>query len=162
MPNRTRHIVGGGTRTQAKDEYLRLAAQRDPQILMAMKHVECNKGITMDVTKMKDDDPQRVIFLSVMEEFRAARAVKSRTGKVLKGAIHVAAEAATKKNKPFFDDKATAEAALAASQWAQEALYWAGNQLYRSNTQPSSAAPVKSPTTVPNPMQVFGKKPANV
>ncbi len=164
MTNRTPHIVGGGTKTQAKDEYLRkqaaasrLAAQRDPQILMAMKHVECNKGITMDVTKMAEDDPQRVIFLSFMEEFRAARAVKGRTGKILKGAIRVSADAVTLKHKSYFEDEATAEFAVMALAWAQNALRLAGNQVHKDLAVKAKDAP-KAATNVPTPARVFANK----
>lgn len=165
MTNRTPHIVGGGIGTLAKAEYLRkqaaaqrLAAARTPQVELAMSFVLRRKGFAaLALAGMAEDDPQRVIFMDTLFTFKTAQPVKGANGKTVKGAIRVAAETAAEKNKSFFEDEATAEAALMASEWAQEALYWAGNKLHRSNKPQPSAA--KAPATnAPTPAQVFGNK----
>ena len=169
MTNRTPHIVGGGIGTLAKAEWerkqaaaRRLVTARTPQVELAMSFVLRRKGFaTLALAGMAVDDPQRVIFMDTLSTFKTAQPVKGANGKTVKGAIRVAAETAAEKNMSFFEDEATAEAALMASEWAQEALYWAGNKLHRSNKpQPSAAAPsAKAPATnAPTPAQVFGNK----
>ena len=171
MSNKTPFIVGDGLKGRREKEIRlqqaadnRLAAQRDPQILRAIGYIGTFEGIALDVTAMAVDDPMRIIFLDTLEAFRTARAVKRDNVPVKgKGAVWVAAEAAKAKNKAYFDNADRAASARAALKWAEAALKFAGDQLYKEKIKAEAAAQfvVPAPSTdikSPTPAHLFGRK----